>query len=239
MTKVDIMLPVYQGNLHEIKPSIEKQVSFFSKALRNYDWKIVLAINGKNPEKVIELAKSLNKKYPRVWYSYVEQPGKGSGIIHSWSRSKADIISYMDIDLSTNIKDFPNLISQIEKGYDISIGSRYHPKSKVIRSFKRTFVSVGYHKFFAKIVLGAKDYTDSQCGFKAINQKVVKKLLPLVKNRSWFFESEMLYIAQRKGFKIKEIPVTWKESEFSGIKLYKAIAEFIKSSIELRFRRIS
>jgi len=236
---VEIMLPVYSGNLHEIAPSIEKQMKKFSKSLKKYNWKIVLAINGKDAEKVIALAKMLHKKYPRVIYDYARQPGKGSGIMHAWSRSKADIISYMDIDLSADIKDFPNLISQIEKGYDISIGSRYLPLSTVNRSFKRSFVSVSYNKIFMKLVLAPKMYTDAQCGFKAVNQKVIKKLLPLIKNRNWFFESEMLYIAQRKGFKIKEIPVTWKESEFSGIKLYKAIAEFVKNSIELRFRRIS
>lgn len=238
MKRVDIMLPVYYRNLHEIEPSIKKQVSFFSKALKNYDWTIVLAINGKNAEKVISLAKKLHEKYGRVSYDYTEIPGKGSGILHSWMRSKADIISYMDIDLSTNIKDFPNLISWIEKGYDLSIGSRYHPDSKVKRSLKRWIVSIGYHKIFMKIVLGAKKYTDAQCGFKAVNRKVVKEILPLIKNKNWFFESEMMYLAQKKEMKIKEVPVVWKESPFSGIKLYKAIAEFIKCSFELIFRKI-
>jgi len=236
--KIDIMLPVYCGNLSEITDSVEKQVKSFRKSLKKYNWKIVLSINGKKPEGVIVLAKKLHKKYPQVRYDYVRQGGKGSGVIHSWKKSKADIMTYMDVDLSTNIKDFPNLIKQVENGYDISIGSRYHPQSKIIRSFKRSFVSIGYHRIYAKIVLGAKAYTDSQCGFKAVNRKFVKKILPLVRNRNWFFESEMLYIAQRKDMKIKEIPIVWTESEFSGLTLYKAIWEFVKSSIALRFRKI-
>jgi glycosyltransferase involved in cell wall biosynthesis len=238
MKRLDIMLPVYYKNLPEIEPSIKKLLSFFPKALKNYDWNIVLAINGKTPEKVITLAKKLHKKNQRVTYDYTEQPGKGSGIIHSWSRSKADILSYMDIDLSADLRGFPNLISQIEKGYDISIGSRYHPQSDVKRSFKRTFISIGYNRVFMRLVLGAKDYTDAQCGFKAITREAAKRLLPLIKNRNWFFESELLYIAQRKGFKIKEVPVNWTESQFSGIKLYKAIIEFLVSSLKLRLRKI-
>ena len=76
------------------------------------------------------------------------------------------------------------------------------------------------------------------CGFKAVSPRVVREILPLVRNRNWFFESEMLYIAERKGFRIKEVPVDWKESEFSGIRLYKAILEFIKCSISLRLRKL-
>lgn len=89
-----------------------------------------------------------------------------------------------------------------------------------------------------KIVLGSRDYTDAQCGFKAGKRRVIEEILPLIRNRNWFFESEMLYIAQKKGFRIAEIPVTWRESDFSGIKLYKAIWEFITNGIKLRFRKI-
>jgi hypothetical protein len=236
--RVDIMLPVYHGNLDEIPDSIQKQVEYYEERLREYDWTIVLAVNGPEAENVISLARKLRKEDNRITYDYTELPGKGSGIVHSWSRSTADIISYMDIDLSTDIKSFTDLVSGIESGYDIAIGSRYHPDSTVERSLKRRIVSVSYHKFFMKIILGARTYTDGQCGFKAVNPRVVKEILPLVRNRNWFFESELLYIAERKGFRIKEIPVNWKESEFSGMKLYKAIFEFIRYGIGLTMRKI-
>lgn len=236
--RVDIMLPVYHGNLDEIPMSIQKQVEYYEKALGEYEWRIVLAINGPNAENVISLAQKLGKKDKRIAYAYVERPGKGSGIIHSWSRSTADIISYMDIDLSTDIRDFAHLVSQIKAGYDIAIGSRFHPDSIVTRSLKRRIVSFAYHKLFMKFVLGVKTYTDGQCGFKAVSPRVVREILPLVRNRNWFFESEMLYIAERKGLRIKEVPVQWTESEFSGMSLYKAIFEFIRCIIGLRFRRL-
>ena len=236
--RIDIMLPVYHGNIHEIPESIQKQIEYYEEALGEYDWRIVLAINGPNAENVISLAQKLGRQDMRITSDYVERPGKGSGIIHSWSRSTADILSYMDIDLSTDIRGFSHLVSGIKAGYDIAIGSRYHPDSTVERSFKRRIVSASYHKIFMKIILGARTYTDGQCGFKAVSPRVVKEILPLVRNRNWFFESEMLYIAERKGLKIKEVPVNWKESEFSGMKLYKAILEFIKCGISLRLRRL-
>jgi glycosyltransferase involved in cell wall biosynthesis len=236
--RLDIMLPVYHGNLAEILLSIQKQIDFYEESLKNYDWRIVLAINGQNADEVIRLAKELGKKDKRISFNYVEQSGKGSGIIHAWSMSNADIISYMDIDLSTDISNFPDLVEQIKEGYDISIGSRYHPSSKVTRSWKRRLVSFAYHKIFMKIIMGAKSYTDGQCGFKAVNRKVLNEILPLIRNRNWFFESEMLYIAEHKGFRIKEVPVIWVESEFSGMSLYRAIFEFIRCGIGLRFRKI-
>ena len=236
--RVDIMLPVYHGNLTEIPNSIQKQIEYYEEALREYDWRIVLAINGPNAENVISLAQKLGRQDMRITSDYVERPGKGSGIIHSWSRSAADIISYMDIDLSTDIRGFSHLVDMIKAGYDIAIGSRYHPDSTVERSLKRRIVSVSYHKIFMKIILGARTYTDAQCGFKAVSPRVVKEILPIVRNRNWFFESELLYVAEQKGFRIKEIPVNWKESEFSGMKLYKAILEFIKCGISLRLRRL-
>lgn len=236
-TRLDIMLPVYHGNLEEIPESVNTQVRFFNEKMKDYDWRIVLAINGENSDRLLDLAKALNRKDKRITYNYVEKRGKGRAIINAWRRSTADVISYMDIDLSSDIRDFPNLVFQICEGYDISIGSRFHPLSKVQRSIKRRIVSFAYHKLFMKIVLGAKSFTDGQCGFKAVNQRVVREMLPFIRNRNWFFESEMLYIAQKMNFKIKEIPVHWKESEFSGILLYKAIFEFIRCGIGLRFRK--
>ncbi len=237
MKRIDIVFPVYHGNLHEIEPCIDVVIPFFSNQLTDYDWHIVFAINGKDPEQIIKLVKKINGVHKSVWYDYAEQPGKGSGVIHSWSESTADIITYMDVDLATDIGNFPKLIEGIENGYDICIGSRYHQDSKVERSFKRKVVSIIYHRMFMKLILGAKTYTDAQCGYKAINRKVALEVIPLIHNKNWFFESELLYIAQRKKMSILEVPVIWKESKFSGLTLYKAIWEFIKSSVFIRFRK--
>lgn len=237
MKKLDIVIPVYHGNLHEIAPCIQQLVPFLKQALYDYEWKMIFAVNGQDQEEIISLVKELNTVYPRVWFCSIARPGKGSGVIHAWTTSDAEILAYMDVDLSADLSNFRNLIIWIDQGADFCIGSRYHPESKVERSMKRKIISIIYHKAVIKILLGAKSYTDAQCGFKAVSQRVVKEILPLVKSRDWFFESEMLYIGQRKKFTILEFPVQWKESKFSSINLYKAIWEFMKASVKINFRK--
>ena len=235
---MDIVLPVYHGNLHEIRPAVEILLGEFSHSLTAYEWRLVIGINGANQEEILALAQELSTERPNVAFSSVSEPGKGHGVLNSWMSSKADIVAYMDVDLAADITSFPELLGELDNGFDLSIGSRFHPDSSVQRGRKRRFVSSIYHKYFMPIVLGSKDYSDSQCGFKAINRRCIEELLPQIRNRSWFWESEMLYIAQRKGFRIREIPVRWVESEFSGLVLYKAIFEFLGCSLRLRIRRL-
>jgi len=236
-TSVDIILPVYYGNLNEIEDSIKKQVAQYKTSLKWYKWNIVMSVNGKNAEDIINLSKELSKKYKNVRYLYTEVAGKGSGVINGWIKSKADIRVYMDIDLAVSLECLPALIKKIEDGYDISIGSRYHKGSKVKRSLKRKIVSIFYHLLLLKLLLNTK-YNDAQCGFKAINKNAASIVIPLIKDHQWFFESELLYIAQRKNMKIAEIPIIWNEGRFSSINLLKVIPEFFIKMIKLRFRKI-
>lgn len=239
MKTVDIVIPVYYGNLKELEPNISKQVEFFRKNMSGYKWRILIAINGKSADEIISLAKGLSRDYKEVSYVYTKTPGKGSGVIAGWENSSADILAYMDVDLSVKLDNFINLVKGIEDGFDICVGSRYLKESKVRRSLKRRVVSFVYHKILLKLFLNVK-FTDGQCGFKAITNEAAQKILPLVKDRVWFFESEMLYLAEKMGLKIKEIPVVWEETDLqSGIKLHKVIPEFIKRVILLKFRKLS
>ena len=234
---VDIVLPVYYGNLNELEESIRNQSKSYKSILKGYNWNIIISINGKNPDAIINLSKKLSKKYKNVKYLYTETPGKGSGVINGWLKSKSDVRVYMDVDLAVDLICLPELIKKIEQGYDIAVGSRYHEYSTVKRSFKRKIVSIFYHLFLLKFIMGAK-YKDAQCGFKAISRKAAEQILPLVKDRKWFFESELLYIAQRKGAKIIEIPIIWTEGRFSSINLLKVIPEFFIKIMKLRFRKL-
>ena len=238
MKSVDIVIPVYYGNLRELYPNIAHQVNFFRKNLNDYNWKIIIAINGKSADEIINLAKKLSKKYKEVSYIYTEIEGKGAGVLTGWEKSNADILTYMDVDLSIRLDSFRDLLKYLENDYDICVGSRYIEGSKVKRSLKRRIVSFVYHKILLKVVLNVK-FTDGQCGFKGITNSAAKIILPLIKDREWFFESEMMYIAEKKGLKIKEIPVVWEETNLqSGIKLRKVIPEFLKKIILLRLRKI-
>jgi glycosyltransferase involved in cell wall biosynthesis len=238
MKSVDVIVPVYHGNIVELEPNIIKQVDFFRENLTDYKWKIVIAINGKDANEIISLAKNLSGKYKEVSYIYTETAGKGAGVLTGWKNSKADILTYMDVDLSIRLDNFRELLKYLESGHDVCVGSRYIEGSEVKRSLKRRIVSFVYHKILLKIVLNVK-FTDGQCGFKGITSPTAKVILPLIRDREWFFESEMMYIAEKKGLRIKEIPVVWEETDLqSGIKLHKVIPEFLKKVILLRLRKI-
>jgi glycosyltransferase involved in cell wall biosynthesis len=238
MKSVDIAVPVYYGNISELEPNITRQVEFFRKNLSGYDWKITIAINGKNPEDIISLSKKIGKKFKEVSYIYTETSGKGAGVITAWQNSSADILAYMDVDISTRLDEFRGLLNGIEEGFDMCVGSRYLRGSKVRRSLERRVVSFVYHMILLKLFLGVK-FTDGQCGFKVMTKKAALKVLPLVRDRVWFFESEMMYLAEKMGMKIKEIPVVWEETDLqSGIKLHEVVPAFIKKIVLLRLRKI-
>jgi len=236
MKSVDIVLPAYYANIKELEPSVKTLLEFCRNKLKDYKWKIIISINGANADEIIALSKNLSKKYKGVVWLYTSEKGKGAGVINGWKNNKSDILSYMDVDLATDLSSFRNLIKQIENGYDVSIGSRYHKDSRIRRTLKRFLISRMYHGFFMKLVLGLK-CSDAQCGFKAVSNKAAKILIPLIRDRHWFFETELLYIAQKKGLKIQEVPVTWGENEFSGTNMRKAIPHFFKKAILLRLRR--
>lgn len=235
--RLDIALPVYHGNLQEIEPSLGRLAEFCHRELSAWDWRIVLAVNGPAAEEVIALARRLGRMEPRIHHVYTPQAGKGSGVIHAWSVSRAELVSYMDIDLSTGLAEFPELLRRIEGGAHFAIGSRCKQGARVRRSWWRWLVSICYHRLFLRYFMGVDGFQDAQCGFKAVRRDALVQLLPLVRNRNWYFESELLYIAWRKGYRIEEVAVDWSESAFSGVAVYRAAREFLRCSLELRFRR--
>lgn len=235
---VDIALPVYYGNVPEVESSVATLVSYCQKMLKEYAWTIVIAINGKQAEHIMNLAKKLEKKYKgKVTHVYTPYPGKGNGVIEAWSKRKADIYTYMDVDLSTDLKALVPMVQEIEQGYAIVGGSRYHQLSKIRRSLKRYVISRGYTLFLYRLFLRVP-VRDPQCGFKAVTPQVVKKIIPMIKDKVWFWESEMIYLAYKKGMKIGEIPVVWTEKKISGVNLVKIIPDFIKNVIRMWFTKV-
>ncbi len=138
----------------------------------------------------------------------------------TWNKSKSDYLSYMDIDLSSDLNYFPKLIGALENGSDIAIGSRLLAGSKVIdRPMIREIMSRGYSLMFRTLFF--TKFKDAQCGFKAITKNAANKLLPMVKDTAWFFDSELLIIGQKSGYKITEVPITWKDDPNSTVKVAK------------------
>lgn len=229
--KVEINLPVLNEE-RVLKDSVKNLRDFLKNNMHEYDFRIVVVDNG-SMDKTKEVGQQLSFDYSDVGYLRLEKKGRGRALRTAWNISSADILCYMDIDLSTDLEALPKLIKAIVvDGNDISIGSRLMKGAKTNRSFKREIISRGY-LFLMKIILGTT-FSDVQCGFKAVNRTVVTEVLPHVLDQEWFFDSELLFKSKKWGYKIKEIPVVWKEDSDSRVKIYKTVKNFIKSLIRLK-----
>lgn len=234
MKSVDIVVPVYNEEV-ELEENIKRLRSFLLQNLKNYKWKIVVADNA-STDKTLAIAKRLSKNLTGVSYLHLTQKGRGRAIKKAWTSSKADFVSYMDVDLSTELSHFPAIIKALESGYDIAIGSRLLPKSKVIgRTLKREIISRCYN-LMIKIAFFTK-FHDAQCGFKAATRKVVNELFPILKDNEWFLDSELLIIGEKAGYKIYEEPVKWVDNQGSTVKVMKTAKGDIKGLIRLFLTR--
>lgn len=232
--KVDVVIPVY-NNAHELEESVSQLYDFLSDNF-THDWRIIIA-NNASKDNTLEVAKQLSKKYPNVFFTHTDVQGRGNALTETWLKSDADIVSYMDVDLATRLDAFPKLISMVAEGKaDVATGSRYLKQSKTKRIPSRYILSKVYN-FLTRKYLGAS-FKDAQCGFKAMSAGTAKKILPLVRDGFWFWDTEMMYIAEKKGYKVKEVPVVWTEDPDSGVKIFKTVTSFLKKLAELKNRKI-
>jgi glycosyltransferase involved in cell wall biosynthesis len=204
--KIIIALPAYNEEMI-LEKTVTKLVDFCQKNLA-LDWQIIIADNNSTDQTAV-VAKSLAEKFNLVSYLFVAQKGKGMAIKTAWENSEADFYSFMDADLATDLSALPPALAALQGGFDAAIGSRFAKGSVVTRSLVRRLTSQGY-RLVLKILLGLK-VNDAPCGFKLITKEVKNKVLPQIKNRSWFFDSELIIIAEKQGYKIKEIPVIWQD----------------------------
>ena len=233
MSKISVVLPVFNEE-KILEKNVEITREFLKKGITDA-WEIVVADNG-STDKTSEKGKKLSEKYPEVRYVRIEEKGRGKALRTAWSQSFSDILIYMDADLSTGLEAIPRLIDSLKEGCDIAIGSRFIKGSRVERKFKRELLSKGYN-LLLRVFLQVK-FSDAQCGFKAVNRGVVDDVIPGVLDDKWFFDTEMLYRAEKKGYKIIEIPVYWTENKNSKVKIAKTIASFMKSVIRLRLESV-
>lgn len=228
--KVLITIPVLNEE-KELEKNIKILADFLAKNFK-YDWEIEIADNG-SIDKTPQIAKKLSAENKKIKYLRLEEKGRGRALKKSWTESNADILSYMDVDLSTNLKSFPPLIEKIINGADIAIGSRLLKNSQTTRQIKREILSQGYN-LLIKAMFWNK-FSDAQCGFKAITKKTADTLLSKIKNNEWFFDSELLLLAERYKFKIAEVPVEWVEDLDSRVNILKTVIEDIKGLVRIKF----
>ncbi len=231
-TTVDVIIPVLNEE-HSLPRCVELLRSFFGEHPDRV-WSILVADNG-SIDKTIEVATSLMNDSGDLRITHIEQRGRGRALKKAWLESDADVRCYMDVDLSTDLKHVPELVSAIaDEGNSLAIGSRLMGDSDVVnRTLKREITSRGYSALFRTMFF--TKFKDAQCGFKAISADAANALVPLVKDNAWFFDTELLLIAQKNGYSIKEIPVRWVDDPDSRVKIISTAWEDIKGLLRLRF----
>ena len=229
--RVDVVIPVYNEE-GVLRDSVEKLRDFLQRTA-TWTWTIVIADNA-STDTTWEVAQDLSRRYPDVVPLYLDQKGRGRALRRALLESEADVVSYMDVDLSTELDALPALVGAIEEGYDISIGSRLMPGSTVQRCFRREVTSRTYN--FLLNLMFRTGLSDAQCGFKALSSKAAHELVPLARNQEWFFDTEILLLARRKGYRVKEIPVTWTEDPDSKVSVPKVAFEYVRELLRMRFR---
>jgi glycosyltransferase involved in cell wall biosynthesis len=228
---VTIVIPVL-NEAHVLENSVEKVRAYLKPTTFPYRWELLIADNG-SVDGTQAVAQRLAEKYENLRFVHLQQRGRGRALRHAWFFSQADIVCYMDVDLSTDLSHLIELIDAIAKeGYDLSTGSRLMSASRTKRSFKREFISRSYN-LFVKIVLGTK-FSDAQCGFKALSRTTVEHIVPQIEDQSWFFDTELLVLAEKQGLKIKDIPVHWVEDDDSRVKIAQTAWDDIKGVFRLR-----
>lgn len=227
---VDIVIPVYNEE-NSLTGCISTLWHFLQTHLSCQS--VITIVDNGSTDRTLDIACSLSREYQNVRYLHLDKKGRGRALRQAWLESTADIVSYMDVDLSTNLRAFPHLINAINAGYDIATGSRLMSESKVIRSLKRELTSRLYNMliramFFTK-------FHDAQCGFKAITKKAAGELIPLIQDQGWFFDTELLILAKKMGYYIKEIPVEWVEDPDSRVNVTRTAVDDIRGLLRLFF----
>jgi len=231
VTSVDVVVPVYNEE-HVLAQSIATLGGFLEQNLAQ-EWRIVIADNA-STDKTWEIAQALSQEHPAVVSIHLDEKGRGRALRKAWLESNADIVSYMDVDLSTDLGAFLELIRAIDDGYDIAVGSRLARGSEVKRSFKREFTSRSYN-LLIRAMFRTK-FSDAQCGFNDLSSKAAQELVPLIQDQKWFFDTELLILAEKKGYRIKDVPVTWIEDPDSRVSIPRTVFDDLKGLLRMRFR---
>jgi glycosyltransferase involved in cell wall biosynthesis len=211
--RVDIVIPVYNEEV-ALERSVRRLHDFLVANLP-LPWRIVIADNA-STDRTLGIAWALAATLPNVPVLHLDAKGRGRALRAAWSLSDADVLCYMDVDLSTDLNALLPLIAGLVSGHsDVAIGTRLAPGARVRRGVKRELISRAYNRLL-RLALRAR-FSDAQCGFKAIRTDVARDLLPIVRDDEWFFDTELLMAAQRRGLRIHEVAVDWADDPDSRV----------------------
>ncbi len=239
--RVEIVVPVHNEEA-ALAASVRRLHDHLDAGLP-FDWQITIADNA-STDATPRVAAALADDLPGVRVLRLEEKGRGRALRAAWLASDADVVGYMDVDLSTDLNAILPLVAPLVSGHsDVAIGSRLARGATVVRGAKRELISRAYNHLLHATL--AARFTDAQCGFKAVRADVARRLLPDVRDEGWFFDTELLVLAQREGLRIHEVPVDWVDDPDSRVDIVhtalddlRGIARLLAQTKLLRFAAI-
>jgi glycosyltransferase involved in cell wall biosynthesis len=232
LPQVEIVVPV-RNEERALAPSVRRLAAYL-RADFPFTALITIADNG-STDGTWAVAQGLTRELgpDTVRASHLDQPGRGRALHATWSASDARVLAYMDVDLSTDLNALLPLVAPLLSGHsEIAIGTRLRPGARVIRGPKREIISRCYN-LVLHATLGTR-FSDAQCGFKAIRTEAARELLPLVADTSWFFDTELLVLAERAGMRIHEVPVDWIDDPDSRVDIVATALADLRGIVRVR-----
>jgi putative flippase GtrA len=227
--RVDVVVPVHNEQA-ALARSIRRLHDHLAESLP-FAWRIVIADNA-STDQTPRIAAALAADLPGVQLLTIARKGRGRALREAWLRSDAEVVCYMDVDLSTDLRALLPLVAPLVSGHsDIAIGTRLHRGSQVVRGARRELISRSYNGLL-RVTLGAR-FSDAQCGFKAMRAEVARTLLPAVRDDAWFFDTELLMLAQRQGLRIHEVPVDWTDDPDSRVDIVRTALDDLRGIARL------
>jgi glycosyltransferase involved in cell wall biosynthesis/putative flippase GtrA len=226
---LEIVVPVFNEQA-VLEKSITKLANYLLQEMPS-TWQITIADNA-STDNTGAIGSRLAAQLPNVAYRRLDVKGRGFALRDAWSASSARVLAYLDVDLSTDLAALPPLVAPLLSGHsDVSIGTRLGQSSRVSRGPKREFISRSYN-YLLKRTMQVK-FSDAQCGFKAIRADVAKRLLPHIEDNGWFFDTELLIIAERSGLRIHEIPVDWVDDPDSRVNIKQTAVDDLRGLVRV------
>ena len=229
---VDIVVPVHNEE-RALVPSVRRLHDYLREHMP-HTWRITIADNA-STDRTWERASDLAAALPGVVAVRLSAKGRGRALHQVWSESDAHVVAYMDVDLSTDLAALPPLLAPLLSGHsDVAIGTRLSRGARVVRGPKRELISRCYN-LLLHAALGTS-FTDAQCGFKAMRADRAKELLPLVEDTGWFFDTELLVLAERRGLRIHEVPVDWVDDPDSRVDIVPTATADLRGVLRMLLR---
>src|SRR3954471_9404327 len=226
---LDVVVPVHNEEI-DLEPCV-RRLHRYLVAHFPYRFRITIADNA-STDSTADMARMLAEDLPEVAAVHLAEKGRGRALKDVWTHSDAAVLAYLDVDLSTDLGALLPLVAPLISGHsDLAIGSRLARGSRVVRGAKREFISRSYN-LILRGTLSAR-FSDAQCGFKAIRSDVAERLLPMVEDTGWFFDTEMLVLAERAGLRIHEVPVDWVDDPDSRVDIVSTAVADLKGIARL------